>query len=384
NGNLTDYLAGQGISAIYEPDGVTPIDPGNVPVTPLSANLLQYLMPTPNYGPASSYANNYQTNFPSPISANQGDVRLDQVISSQQTMFSRFSYKNRKVTTAPAAYCTYSYCQTAGSPLQGAYNTPEIDEGLTFAHNLIFTPRLLNEFRAGFNAQHTSETQSYSTTSLLAQTGLTSVPQPDTEWSEAPQLLINGFMATGAGNPGVQRGQIIQALDNVTWTDGTHNFKFGGDFKRLTDHDDNVFGNYRSGWYVFDGSSDVGANIGDPYTAFLLGYPDYTEVSTVNNPTMNGLGYSWAFFGQDDWRLTPNLTLNLGLRYELHPPLKETHYNTAFFLPDYSASIDGQTVHGAVVVPNAQALTYIDSKLAAAIAPTPFLTAQQAGLPEAL
>ena len=384
NGNLTDYLAGQGIAAIYQPDGVTPIDPANVPVNALSAGLLQSLMPAPNYGPSSSYANNYQTNFPSPISANQGDVRLDQILSSRQNMFARFSYKNRQVTTAPAAYCTYSYCQTAGSPLQGAYNTPEIDEGLTFAHNFIFTPRLLNEFRAGFNEQHTSETQSYSTASLLAQTGLTSVPQPDTEWSEAPQLLINGFMATGAGNPGVQRGQIIQALDNVTWTNGKHNFKFGVDFKRLADHDDNVFGNYRSGWYVFDGSSDVGANIGDPYTAFLLGYPDYTEVSTVNNPTMNGLGYSWAFFGQDDWHLTPNLTLNLGLRYEIHPPLKETHYNTAFFLPDYSASIDGQTVQGAVVVPNTKAESFESSDFVNAIAPTPILTASQAGIPAAL
>ncbi len=45
NGNLSDYLAGQGIAAIYQPDGVTPIDPSNVPVTALSAGLLQYLMP---------------------------------------------------------------------------------------------------------------------------------------------------------------------------------------------------------------------------------------------------------------------------------------------------------------------------------------------------
>ena len=57
----------------------------------------------------------------------------------------------------------------------------------------------------------------------------------------------------------------------------------------------------------------MGTAIGDPYTAFLLGYPDYTEVSTTNNPTMDGLGYSYAFYGQDDWHVTPNLTLNLGL-----------------------------------------------------------------------
>jgi hypothetical protein len=384
NGNLVDYLAGQQVSAIYQPDGVTPINPAAVPVTPISANLLKYLMPTPNYGVPGSYANNYQTNFPSPISANQGDVRLDQTISGKQSVFARFSYKNRQVTTAPDASCTFSYCQTAGSPLQGAYNTPEIDEGMTFAHNYVFTPNLLNEFRGGYNAQHTAETQSYSTTGLLAQTGITAIAEPDTQWSEAPQLLINGFMATGAGNPGVQRGQIIQALDNVSLNSGRHSLKVGADFKRLTDHDDNVFGNYRDGWYVFDSSSIVGTNIGDPYTAFLLGYPDYTEIGTVNKQTMDGLGYSYAFFGQDDWHITHNLTLNLGLRYELHPPLKEIHYNTAFFLPDYSATIGGQSVHGAVVVPNTQAESFESQQFVQAIAPTPILTAAQAGIPPTL
>jgi hypothetical protein len=384
NGNLTSYLAGQGVAAIYQPDGVTPIDPANVPVSPVSANLLQYTMPTPNYGAAGSYANNYQNNFASPISANQGDVRLDQSISQKQTVFARFSYKNRQVTTAPSAACTYTYCAEAGSPLQGGYNTPEIDEGLTFAHNYIFSTSLMNEFRGGFNAQHTAETQSYQTNTLLTQTGL-SVPQPDTAWAEAPQVLINGFMSTGAGNPGMQRGQIIQALDNVTWTRGNHSFKFGADFKRISDHDDNVYGNYRSGWYAFNGSSDVGMAIGDPYTAFLLGYPDYTEVSSTNKPTMDGLGYAYAMFAQDDWKLTPRLTLNLGLRYELHPPIKEIHSNTAVFDPDYSATtIQGQPVRGAVVVSNTQAESFESAQFASAIAPTPILTAAQDGIPEAL
>jgi len=384
NGNLTSYLAGQGVAAIYQPDGVTPIDSGNVPISPIAANLLKYLFPVPNIGPAGSYSNNYQVNFPSPIATNQGDFRIDRTISSKQTIFGRFSYKNRQVTSAPNTTCTFAFCQTAGSPMQGAYNTPEVDEGMTVAYNYIFTPRLLNEFRGGFNAQHTSATQSYRTTQLLAQTGITAISEPDTAWAEAPQVLINGFMATGAGNPTVQRGQIIQLLDNVTWTKQNHTFKFGADFKRLTDHDDNVFGNYRDGWYVFDGSSDVGAAIGDTYTSFLLGYPDYTELGTVNKPSMQGLGYSYAFFGQDDWKITPRLTLNLGVRYELHPPLKEVNYNTAFFLPDYKAQISGQSVYGAVVVPNSKAESFESGDFVNAIAPTPTLTAAQAGIPQTL
>jgi hypothetical protein len=385
NGNISDYLADQGVAAVYNPDGSPITNTSAVPVSTISANLLHYLMPMPNYGAPGAYANNYQINFPSPISANQGDVRLDKVISSKQSLYARFSYKNRQVISAPLPACTFTYCAEAGSPLQGGYNTPEIDEGLTFAHNYAFSPRLLNEFRGGFNAQHTSETQSYSTTSLLTDTGL-SVPQPDLDWSEAPQVLINGFISTGAGNPGTQRGQTIQALDNVTWTRGNHTFKFGADFRRLTDHDDNVYGNYRSGWYVFNGSSDVGMAIGDPYTAFLLGYPDYTEVSSTNNPTMNGLGYSYAVFAQDDWKISPNLTLNLGLRYELHPPIHDIHSNNAAFDPGYDGpgTTAGSTVPGAVVVPNAYAESFASTALESAIAPTPILTAAQAGIPETL
>jgi len=373
-----------GVLPVCQPDGMTPIDPTNVPVNAIAANMLNYLMPLPNYGPADSFANNYRVNFPSPISTNQGDIRIDQTISPKQTVFARFSYKNRQIISAPDTSCTFNFCQSAGSPLQGAYSIPEIDEGMTFAYNYIFTPKLLNEFRGGYNAQHTSTTVSYSTSQLLQQTGLT-VPQVNNEWAEAPQLLLNGFMATGGGNPTRQRSETIELLDNVTWNKSHHNFKFGADFKRLTDHDDNVFGNYSSGWYVFDGSSDVGANIGDTYTAFLEGYPDYTEASTINKETMDGVGYSYAFYGQDDWKITPHLTLNLGLRYELHPPLKEQNYNTAFFIPDYNGpGTDGSMVHGAVVVPNQKALGFESQDFINAISPTPTLTAQQAGLPSSL
>jgi hypothetical protein len=382
---LATYCPNQSCDSypVYAPDG-TQLDPTKIPVDPVAANMLKYLMPAPNFGPADSYSNNYLQNFPAPISTNQGDVRFDQHLTDKQSIFARFSYKNRQVIAAPDTTCTYSFCQTAGSPLQGGWNLPEIDEGLTLAYNYAITSNLVNEFRGGYNAQHTSDNQAYSTSQLLQQTGL-SVPQVNNAWSEAPQLIIDGFMATGGGNPTRQRGEIIQLLDNVTWTKGRHTFKFGADFKRLSDHDDNVFGNYSSGWYVFDGSSDVGTTVADPYTAFLQGVPDYTEAATINKPTMDGVGYSYAVFAQDDWKITPNLTLNLGLRYELHPPLKETNYNTAFFLPDYNGvGTDGTTVHGAVVVPNTKAESFESQDFINAIAPTPTLTAAQANLPETL
>ncbi len=404
-GDLTDYLSQQGVSAICNPNianydsdnDVGLCAPGRpsqitdtsaVPVNPVAANMLQYLFPTPTPGlaPADSYVNNLAVNFPAPISTNQGDFRLDQTITSKQSVFARFSYKNRQIVTPPELDCGVNFCQTAGGLLQGAYNTPEIDEGLTLAHNYVITSKLLNEFRGGYNAQHSSTTQTFSTAKLLDQLGLTNVTQQiNQQWSEAPEVYIPGFIGTGGGNPTYQRSQIVQLLDNVTWTKGLHTFKFGADFKRLSDHDDNVFGNYMSGWFVFDQTSDVGLSIGDPYTAFLLGAPDWTANATVRKPTMDGLGYSYAFFAQDDWKITPNLTLNLGLRYELHPPLKETNYNTADFLPTWTGTgTDGSQVSGAVVVPNAQAESFESQDFITSIAPTPTLTAAQAGIPSTM
>ena len=140
---------------VYQPDGLTPLNETAVQVNSTAAKMLTYLFPRQNYGDPSTYSFNYRYNFPSPISSNQGDVRLDQTISARQSIFGRFSYKNRQVVGAPDTTCGLVFCQSGGGVLQGAYNLPEIDEGMTIAHNFIFSPTLLNEFRGGYNAQHT-------------------------------------------------------------------------------------------------------------------------------------------------------------------------------------------------------------------------------------
>jgi Carboxypeptidase regulatory-like domain len=388
SGNICDYLNGQdpgmGVTNVYQPDGVTPIPCASVPVSAGSANFMQYLMPMPNTGPADAYANNYSINFPSPISSNQADLRIDHALNTKHSVFARLTWKNRQVTTAPVVDCP-SFCYNAGTTATGPFQQPETDQGLTAAWNYVISTSLVNEVRAGFNSTDTATRMAGTTQQYLSELGIT-VPQVDPV-VEVPNTTIVGFMPTGGAEPSAQRSNIMQLLDNITWSQGQHTYKFGGDVRRMTDHDDNVFGNYVSGQYAFDSSSDIGQaidgydsagnSVSAPFAQFLLGYPDYTAAAVVQAPAMNGLGYAYAFYGQDDWKVTPSLTLNYGLRYELHPPLWDVDYNTAAFLPTYNQN----GVQGAVVVPNQKALNNTAPAFAQSIAPTPILTAAQAGIP---
>jgi hypothetical protein len=385
-GNMVNYLAGEGVSSIYYPNG-SPINPAAVPINASSALILKNFFPLPNYGNPDVFTeNNYRVNYPAPISSDQADLRLDYTLTSKQSMFVRGNYKIRSVITPPNPNCS-GYCVNAGSPINGAYGQPETDQGVTFSHNYAITSNIVNEFRAGFNGTHFTTAMLQGTSAGYLQAAGIEGIVPDPGGANPDINISGGFMLTGGANPSVQHSVILQFLDNLTWSKGKHTFKFGGDVRHMTDHDDNVFSNYQSGQYYFDGSSpyeDVNGNtvnVGDTFTEFLLGYPDYTyNAEQVTHPAMNGLGYGYGFYGQDDWKITNRLTLNLGLRYELHPPLKDVDYNTADFLTNYN--VNG--VAGAVVVPNAKAMSYDSSDFAASIAPSPILTAAQAGVPETL
>lgn len=342
---------------------------GQVPlsqISPIALNALQYLFPLPNTGPASSIANNYTTNFPTSISSNQGDARIDQIINSRQTFFARVTYKLKSVAAAPS-----------GSIFAGATQEPELDYNVAAAYNFVISPTVVNELRLGVSADRVIFSTAANANLLATEIG---VPIPDPPGGNCtPTFSITGFQSTAPTCNQVTRSQNKQLLDNLTWNRGKHTVKFGGDVRNLEAYYSNNSASGRMGVYTFNGSTTHLK----PYEGFLEGIPDSTSITEVTTPDTNAYATHYALFVQDDWKVTPHLTINYGLRWEYNRPFGDTFNNQAILLPDAYNVVDGVVVHGSVVVPDAF-LPQVNALFAASIAPTPIFGASQVGIPESL
>jgi outer membrane receptor protein involved in Fe transport len=145
-----------------------------------------------------------------------------------------------------------------------------------------------------------------------------------------PEFDFNGPIENlGATIFGIPRGrlsQTYQILDNFTWIRDRHTFKFGGEFRRaMVDFSND---NFTRGLFSFDSTppevtlgsaDDVSHTIANYFlgNGFILA----NAGNTARNLRDNGM----SLFAQDDFRLRPNFTLNLGLRWEYFAPVSETH-----------------------------------------------------------
>jgi len=389
NGDLSAYS--DPICQSTKADGTcATVYPGNIiPQNQLNAFTQKYLdlfYPLPNYGAPGAIVNNYLATYATPINSTQFDVRLDENISPKHLVYVRYTFKNRRVTNFPK-----DTGGNPGSPFPGGTSRPEIYNSMAAAYNWVISPSLVNELRGGFSIirrGYGSDLTNQDSANLF---GLTNLPGPVPPGFGFPSVTLAGFLGAAPTDTRdiTPYEYTYQALDTLTWTKAKHTFKLGGDWRYLGAYFTEVFSDFQLGVYNFQGASTgvqqlLGTGAGVPLASLLLGYPDSTTIASVLNPSTDAYATHYAFFGQDDWKVSSKLTINYGLRWEYHPAFQDKKHDLFNLFPDYTSTVNGQTLHGAIIVADQKSFANLNPQFVQALENTPVVLASSVGVPKGL
>ena len=295
-------------------------------IDPVAANLLaSSAYPSASTAGLQQNATYVQS---SALNVDQGDVKVDYNIGDKDHLFGRFSEESQN------------------NPSSNSVAILPVDTGNARIHNGViswahtFNSNLLNEFRAGANYVGVNTVNSATPESLgnfAEQIGIANGNQ------NGPGLLALNFTGgnlTNIGGSGVTQvfhDTVFQYGDNLVITHGQHIFHTGVEYQRLRINSYYSGNNGRFGLMDFTGKfTGLGTSLGAGEADFLLGLPD-DNGRGINVgpggafPTWGHRANVFSAYVQDDWKLTPNLTVNIGLRYELHTPFVEVQDRQANF-----------------------------------------------------
>jgi hypothetical protein len=272
---------------------------------------------------------------------NAFDVRADVNPSQKDQVFFRFSY----VDDPQFIPGIFGGIADGGGFQQGDQSATSSQSVLGYTH--VFTPAIINVLHVGFNHLHTTRFGPVGGTSgIPAQFGIQGIPQFP-ENGGLPSIAIGGLQTLGSNAflPSDEISQTLQITDDFTKVWKTHNFKAGIESQQVKFS--TLQPAYSRGNFDYDGRyTDVPQknNGGTGRAQFLLTPEAATVANGVNysggadgvnasniNKTYNYRTYL-AFYFQDDWKVTPKLTLNLGLRYDYFSPIRETNGGQANFV----------------------------------------------------
>ena len=312
---------------VKDPATGQPFAGNQVPVSrwdSTAAKLLP-LWPEPNYAAAGTRTN-YISNPPSTVTRNTIDARIDHNLSDRDKIFGRFSHQTLD------SHIDSIFPEPARGALGNTYSiNTNPAYSVAFSYTRIFRPTLVNEFRYGFVRQlvNLHELTSTPLSTLTAQYGIKGIPGSSSLFGLPEFDFHGGINFTGLGEPGSTPNfkihQVHQYLDNLSWNHGNHNFKFGTDLH--WQRSDILGGNNSHGQFQFNGTF-TGSSLSD----FLLGMSSQSTLTTSLVGAMRFRNY--MFYAEDDWKITPRLTLNIGLRYEFSTPWWDKHNNMNTLLLD--------------------------------------------------
>ena len=289
------------------------------------------LMPAPNVPGsvnAAGVANNYLSNPVEPNDTDQGDVRVDHRISEKDSFFARFSMSDQNLT--PPASIPPPLSAAAFSSGDWINNTRQ---GV-FSETHIFSPRVVNEFRAGYTRLRTERLQFNANENLSAQIGIPGIPFTANNGG-LPRFRVSGLSSFGSATyqPTREFENVYHFIENISLIKGRHTIKIGVEWKPIVNFSI-LQPPYPRGTFTFNGNNTRDANnrgaTGLGFADFALGIPSTASVASFINDTFQQPGY--FFYAQDDFKVTSKLTLNLGIRYEfISMPMErrngEANYN---------------------------------------------------------
>jgi hypothetical protein len=305
NGN--NQPAGTPYATLF-PTGVIPAADLNA----LSLKLMNQYVPLPN-----SANNTYQFNPTETIKNDQYLGRIDEKLSNKDSVWFYGLYQASPFTeTLPFT----------GATLPGFGNTnPEHYYEFTVAWNHTFSPTTLNELRFAYLRFNyvANEPQTVQSPSAYGFTGIT--PQapslsslPVVSVGANGSLFTLGFSTNGP-QPRVQN--TYQVTDNFSKVWGHHTFKAGFNMDRLEIN--NPFYNSMSGDYAFGAAGTY--STGDAAADFLLGVPD--TFAQGSGSIVRARAREYYSYGQDQWQVKPNLTLTLGVAWDIETPYQNLYAN---------------------------------------------------------
>ena len=267
-------------------------------------------------GPGLS-ANNRSTASNSPAQTpNEAVVKIDQNLKNNDRLSGSWIYDHRPRTLNDSGGI-WQDGSTDGGPLASARIQLVRSQQYRVTETHSFAPNVLNVFNATYNWYWNGSVPSSSGTDWPSTLGLGSgyaTNFPSISFGSS----VNGYGITGIGNnwQGFFVGDSSLANDSVTWTKGKHSFTFGGDFlaHQINSH-------AGSGALSFNfvpnttgaPSQPYASYVGFGFASFLLGDVQTAKATTPFD--LYGRQKSLDFFAQDNWKVSPKLTLNLGLRW---------------------------------------------------------------------
>jgi hypothetical protein len=146
-----------------------------------------------------------------------------------------------------------------------------------------------------------------------------------------PRISLSNLTGLSEQQPSFSQSQTISLSETLSWIHGKHNLRFGGDYRRV--HRNFLTGSNATGSFTFSGlfTEDSGGdpNTGSSLADFLLGLPQQSTIDSLLTKAYLRDNVMDAY-AQDDWRVTPSLTLNYGLRYEFYAPYTEKYGHLGF------------------------------------------------------